>query len=416
MALVPKARPARTEDDSKTELDLFPRLSTQIPIDDTGKRFRVMRQLILPLTFWVVERDVAPSLTTSPDVIVVLPARNEREVIRETARSLLAQEFPGRLRIVLVDDQSDDGTAEDAMQAAAECGAGDRLTVIRGEPLPDGWVGKVWAMHQGVTRGIDPEHPPQYILFSDADISHGPNALTELVSRAEAGPCDLVTFMVRLQCNSFAEKLMIPAFVFFFRMLYPFRLVNDPKSRVAGAAGGTMLVRWEALQRIGGLESIQGAVIDDCSLAREIKRGGHRIWLGLSRESVSTRSYGTLGEIIRMISRTAYTQLHYSPVLLVLCILGLAITYLAPPALAIFAHGLPRYLGLAAWLIMTLLYLPMVRFYNQSPLWAPFLPVTAALYAWATIRSAWRYHTGRGSEWKSRVATAAKQPQVVDND
>lgn len=357
--------------------------------------------------FWQIERHPAPPPPESwPAVVTVIPARNEAEVIGETLRSLWAQDYPGALRVVLVDDHSEDGTAEVAHTAAREAGRERDLTVLPAEPLPPGWTGKVSAMYQGVTRGIPVEDPSRYVLFSDADISHGFSALRELVARAEADGLDLTSCMVRLQCRSAAEKLMIPAFVFFFRMLYPFPRVNNPKDPRAGAAGGTMLLRREALQRIGGLASIRHELIDDCSLAREVKRGGHRIWLGLADESISTRGYGTLGEILRMISRTAYTQLGYSPLQLVGCVVGLALTFLAPPLL-LLAGGWAALLGGFAWLLMSLLYLPMVRFYGQSPLWAPLLPATATLYLWATLLSAWRHHRGRGGQWKGRSQSQA---------
>lgn len=357
--------------------------------------------------FWQIEAEAVPPPTPAwPAVVAVIPARNEAEVIGETLRSLWAQDYPGLLRVVLVDDHSDDGTAEVALTAARKAGREADLLVLRGESLPPGWTGKVWAMHQGVSRGVPAEDPSRYLLFSDADISHAPEALRELVSRAEAEGLDLASLMVRLQCRSTAEKLMIPAFVFFFRMLYPFPRVNRPKDPLAGAAGGTMLLRRTALERIGGLASIRHELIDDCSLAREVKRGGHPIWLGLSRGSVSTRGYGTLGEILRMISRTAYTQLGYSPAQLAGCVLGLGLTFLSPPLL-LLAGGWTALLGGLTWLLMAGLYLPMVRFYGQSPLWAPLLPLTATLYLWATLLSAWRHHRGVGGQWKGRSQSQA---------
>jgi hopene-associated glycosyltransferase HpnB len=256
-------------------------------------------------------------------------------------------------------------------------------------------------MHQGITRGISPSDQARYILLSDADISHGENAIRELVCRAEAGGCDLTSFMVRLQCRSAAEKLMIPAFVFFFKMLYPFRRINNAADSLAGAAGGTMLVRRNALERIGGMASIRGELIDDCALAREIKRGGRRIWLGLSEASVSTREYGRLSEIIHMIARTAYTQLGYSPVRLIGCVAGLALVYLAPVGL-LFVGGWTAGIAAVTLLLMAGLYLSMVRFYKQSPVWALLLPVTASIYLYATLLSAVRTHTGRGGQWKGR--------------
>lgn len=353
--------------------------------------------------FWCIDREPVPAPPAVwPEVVAVIPARNEAEVIGETLRSLWAQEFPGRLRIVLVDDHSHDGTSEVAHQAARAAGRETDLRVLQAEPLPPGWTGKLWAIQQGLTRGVPASDPAHYVLFSDADISHGPNALRELVSRAEAGPCDLVSFMVRLECRSRAERLMIPAFVFFFKLLYPFRQINNPRHPLAGAAGGTMLLRREALERIGGMSCIRYELIDDCSLGREVKRGGHRIWLGMSEESYSTRGYGTLNEILRMIARTAYTQLGYNPLVLAGCVLGLGFTFLAPPLLLLLASGPAQLLGGLAWLLMTLLFVPMVRFYRLSPLWAVLLPVTACVYLWATVLSAWWHHRGKGGQWKGR--------------
>jgi hopene-associated glycosyltransferase HpnB len=361
--------------------------------------------------FWRIDREPVPAPPAAwPAVTAVIPARNEAAVIGQTLRSLWGQGYSSGLRVVVVDDQSGDGTAEAALQAAWEMGREAELQVLAGEPVPAGWTGKVWAMQQGITRGVPLGDPAAYILFSDADIVHGRDALRELVCRAEAGPCDLVSFMVRLQCRSGAEKLMIPAFVFFFRLLYPFRRVNDPADPLAGAAGGTMLLRREALERIGGLACIRHELIDDCALAREVKRGGHRIWLGLSESSYSTRGYGTLREILDMIARTAYTQLGYSPLRLFGCVAGLSLAFLAPPLLMVLASGWARVLGGLAWGLMALLFLPMVRFYRQSPLWAPLLPLTALLYLWATVLSAWRFHRGRGGGWKGRrQATAARR-------
>jgi len=353
--------------------------------------------------FWCIDREPVPQPPAEwPDVVAVIPARNEAEVIGETLRSLWAQQYPGRLRIVLVDDHSHDGTAEVARQAAAALGREGDLHVLPAEPLPAGWTGKVWAMEQGLRRGLPADDPARYVLFSDADISHGPAALRELVSRAEAGPCDLVSFMVRLECRSRAERLMIPAFVFFFKLLYPFRQINDPRHPLAGAAGGTMLVRRTALERIGGMACIRHALIDDCSLGAAVKRGGHRIWLGMSDESRSTRGYGTLDEILRMIARTAYTQLGYNPLMLAGCVLGLGFTFLAPPLLLLFAAGWARLLGGLAYLLMTALFVPMLRFYRLSALWAVQLPVTACVYLWATLLSAWWHHRGKGGQWKGR--------------
>lgn len=358
--------------------------------------------------FWRIDREpVPPPPDTWPPVVAVIPARNEAGGIADTLYSLWNQDYPGRLRVVVVDDHSEDDTAERTRQAAREMGRTADLRVLAAEPLPEGWTGKVWAMQQGLTRGLNPDDTARYILFSDADIVHGADALRALVCRAEAGPCDLVSFMVRLRCRSAAERLMIPAFVFFFKMLYPFRRINDPRDPLAGAAGGTMLARREALDRIGGLAYIRQELIDDCALARAIKQGGHRIWLGLCETSHSTRGYGRLRDILRMIARTAYTQLNYSPVRLAGCVAGLALIFLAPPLLLLFASGWAALLGGLSWLLMSLLYLPMVRFYGQSPALAPLLPLTSLFYLWATLLSAWQHHRGEGGQWKGRSQSAA---------
>ena len=351
--------------------------------------------------FWRVDQEpVPPPPAEWPGVVAVIPARDEAPVLAETLRSLWAQEYPGPFRIVLVDDHSEDGTAEIARSCPRS--TKEELLVLAAEPLPVGWAGKVWAMHQGVTRGLPADDPARYVLFSDADISHGSGTLCELVSRAEAGEIDLTSFMVRLQCASAAERLMIPAFVFFFKLLYPFRKVNHRKDPLAGAAGGTMLLRRSALERIGGMEAIRGAVIDDCTLAAAVKRGGHALWLGMSDTSISTRGYGTLREIARMIARTAYTQLGYSPVQLLGCVVGFSFTFLGPPLLAVSGQGWGSLLAGLAWLLMAGLYLPMVRFYRLSPLMAPLLPLTATVYLWATVLSAWWHHRGKGGWWKGR--------------
>ncbi len=355
--------------------------------------------------FWKIDLgDAPPEPHVWPEVVAVIPARDEEEGIAETLRSLWSQDYPTPIRVVLVDDHCEDRTVKFARETAAAMGRAQSLEVIPAEALPIGWTGKVWAMNQGVTRGVPADDPARYILFSDADISHGASSVRELVCRAEADDCDLASFMVRLQCESFAERLMIPAFVFFFKMLYPFRKVNDSTDSLAGAAGGTMLARRTALERIGGLASIRNELIDDCGLAREIKRGGHRIWLGLSETSISTRRYGRFSEILHTIARTAYTQLGYNPLRLLGCVFGLTLVYLAPPLL-LLASGRTALTAALAWLIMASLYAPMVRFYRQSQLWTLLLPVTAVLYLVATVLSAWRHHMGKGGQWKGRSQT-----------
>jgi hopene-associated glycosyltransferase HpnB len=336
-----------------------------------------------------------------PEIVAVIPARDEAATIGETVASLLRQNYRGRLTIVLVDDHSSDGTGAVARAAACALDGSDRLTVVAARPLPAGWTGKMWAVAEGL-RHVEASSTAELVLLTDADIAHHPGNLAELVARIETDGLDLASLMVKLNCVTFAERALIPAFVFFFAMLYPFAWVNDPRRRIAGAAGGCMLIRRSALDRIGGVASVRGALIDDCALAAQIKAGG-KIWLGLAGETRSLRRYEGLGDIWRMIARTAYTQLGYSPLLLAGTVLGLAVTYLAPPILALGAGGAAAYLGAAAWLTMTIAFMPILRVYRQKLLIAPLLPAIASFYLAATIDSARRHWQGRGGEWKGRV-------------
>jgi hopene-associated glycosyltransferase HpnB len=344
----------------------------------------------------------APAPAAWPGVVVVIPARNEAEGIGATVGSLLRQAYPGRLQVVVVDDQSTDGTAQVAQAAATAAGAADRLAVIPGTPLPSGWVGKMWAVSQGVATAERIAPDASWVLLTDGDITHGPGNVAQLVARGEADGLDLVSLMVRLRCRAAAERWLIPPFVFFFKMLYPFAWVNRADRSTAGAAGGCMLVRRSALARIGGIDSIRDALIDDCTLAAALKRNG-RIRLDLTDSAESLRDYGHVDEIWRMVARTAYTQLRYSPWLLAGTVAGLVVTYLVPPVLTIAGEGLARYVALAAWAIMSGCYLPMLLFYRRSPLWAPFLPLAALVYLGATIDSARRHWAGVGGAWKGRV-------------
>jgi hopene-associated glycosyltransferase HpnB len=316
--------------------------------------------------------------------------------------SLLRQRYPGRFTITVVDDQSTDGTGEVARRAAEAMEAADRLTVLRGSDLPPGWTGKVWAMRQGVAYAASEPEPPDFFLFTDADIAYAPDSLPRLVSGAVARKTVLTSLMVKLRCQSMAERLLIPAFVFFFQKLYPFAWVNDPARRTAAAAGGCMLVRRGALERAGGLDAIRDALIDDCALAAVMKPQGP-IWLGLTADVHSLRAYPTLSEIRRMVARSAYAELRYSPLRLAGAVLGLALTYLAPPLLAVFADGTAQALAAAAWALMTLAYLPTLRFYGLSPLWSLALPAVAAIYLGYTIDSALQHWQGRGGAWKGRL-------------
>jgi hopene-associated glycosyltransferase HpnB len=354
--------------------------------------------------FWLMrerdDRDRPAEPAAWPAVVAVVPARNEADVIARSIGSLLTQQYPGDFRVMLVDDNSEDGTAE-AAGGAADKG---RLTVINGRPLAKGWTGKLWAVSQGVEAASATQ--PTYLWITDADIAHAPETLRRLVARAEAGKLTLVSLMARLQTGTRAERLLIPAFVFFFDMLFPFGRVNDPKSRVAAAAGGCMLVRREALEAAGGIASIRGEIIDDCALGARLKAQGP-IWLGLTQTSVSLRPYGSLGDIGRMVSRSAYAQLGYSPWLLAGTLLGMGLVYLAAPVLTAFGPGLSRWLGLGAWALMTAAFQPMLRYYRLSPFWGVVLPLIGALYTLFTVQSAIDVWRGRGGMWKGRSQALA---------
>ncbi|AOJ03838.1 MULTISPECIES: glycosyltransferase [Burkholderia] len=340
-----------------------------------------------------------------PAVAAVVPARNEADVIGEAVKSLVEQDYAGPFHLIVVDDHSADGTADAARAAAAAVGRAGRLTVLTAEALPAGWSGKVWAQSQGIAAVRSLGLPADYLLLTDADIGHPADAVAQLVTRAQAEKRDLVSLMVRLRCDSFWEKALIPAFVFFFAKLYPFSWVNDPRNKTAGAAGGCMLVRRDALEEAGGIESIRGALIDDCSLAAQIKHRGaghHPIRLDLAERSVSLRPYDSWRDIWNMIARTAFTQLRYSPVLLLGTLVGMTIIYLAPPVAAL-AYGARAWPAWLAWASMCTAYAPMLSYYRRSPWWAPALPLVALFYVGATVASAMRYWRGKGGQWKARV-------------
>jgi hopene-associated glycosyltransferase HpnB len=344
-------------------------------------------------------------------IAVIIPARNEADVVGRAITSLLQQTGENTLHVFLVNDGSSDGTAQAARDAAKTAGRTEMLTVIEGKPLPSGWSGKLWALHQGTERAR--EFGPEFFLFTDADIVHAPDSLTTLVAVAEKRSYALASFMVKLHCETLAEKFLIPAFVFFFFKLYPPNWVADPGRATAGAAGGCILIRPEALQRAGGIEAIRSEVIDDCALAARIKGTGGRLWLGASDTTRSIRPYAGFAGIGGMISRSAFSQLRHSAWLLALALLGMAGTYLLPAALVFFgwngAHvGLPAVLGAAAWLLMALSFFPVLRIYRLSPLWGLALPLIAVFYLGATVHSALRYWSGRGGEWKGRVQDPLK--------
>ena len=336
---------------------------------------------------------LAPAkMTTAPSVAVIIPARNEASVLARCLASVLAQDFPGRVSIVLVDDCSDDGTADVARGFASP-----HLTVLTGLPRPVAWSGKLWAVAQGLEQAGD----ATYCFLTDADIEHAPNHLSTLVKKAECDQLDLVSEMVHLSCDSEAERLLVPAFVFFFQLLYPFAKVNQPDHRLAAAAGGTMLIRSAALARIGGIESIRGALIDDVTLAAAVKRQG-RIWLGHSGLATSIRPYPHAADVWRMVARTAYVQLRYSPLLLVGTVLGMTVIWIAPSLVTIFGHGAARWFGAAAWIASNIVYLPTLRRFRLSPFRALLLPAISAFFTAATIGSAIDHYRGRGVSWKQR--------------
>ena len=356
--------------------------------------------------FWTADqRDdrAAPAAPAVwPSVVAVVPARDEADVIARSIGSLLAQDYAGDFRVILVDDSSSDGTAAVACEEARRLGRTPRLDVITGEPLPAGWTGKLWAVHQGTLHAET--YGPKYLWLTDADIGHAPDNLAALVSRAEAGGLVLTSLMAQLHCKTFAERFLVPAFVFFFQMVYPFARVNRP-GPTAAAAGGVMLAHREALKRAGGIASIRKALIDDCTLGALMKTQGP-IWLGLTHRATSLRPYQTIGQIGRMVSRSAYAQLDYSPVKLIGVVLGMGLVYMAPIA-AILLGGAPAVLGLVTYLVMAFSFQPMLRFYRVSPLWGLALPAIGVAYTVFTVQSAVQMWRGRGGLWKGRAQAIA---------
>jgi len=378
--------------------------------------------------FWRTDQQLEVTetqLESLPVVCVVVPARNEADLISTSLRSLLLQDYPGSFNVFLVDDRSTDRTANFAEGVAHAVGKPQQLHIISGESLPNGWSGKLWAVEQGINSAS--KFAPDYFLLTDADIEHDPSNLRRLVAKAIQEDLDLVSVMVRLRCESFWEKLLIPAFVFFFQKLYPFRWVNNPNNPTAAAAGGSILIAREALERIGGIQVIRQALIDDCALAEAVKksRGDKenaqcpmpnapcpmpnqgRIWLGLSSLTRSLRPYDSLATIWDMVARTAYTQLNYSPLLLLGTLVGMPLIYLVPPVCiilgAVWGDWAIAFTGLLGWLLMTFAYYPTIRFYKCSPWLAFSLPAIAFLYTLMTLDSALRHWQGRGGAWKGRV-------------
>ena len=366
--------------------------------------------------FWrAAERDDGAPVFAGPwpAIAAVIPARDEAESIGRTVTSLLRQDYPGVFTVVVVDDQSRDGTADIARGAAVLLGASDRLAVLPGEPLPAGWTGKLWAQQQGVKFLETEPQPPAYILFTDADIVYAPDALTPLAARAVKGGLVLASLMAKLRCESFAERMFVPAFIFFFQMLYPFAWANDPRRATAAAAGGCMLVRRDALRDAGGLAAIRDALIDDCALAKLLK-SRWAISISLTDRVRSIRAYPAIADIRRMVSRTAYAQLRYSPVLLAGTVLGLVITYLVPVVLALFADDVAQFIGVFVWALMAVAFRPTLRFYGLSWLWAPALPAIAAAYMAFTVDSAYQHARGRGGMWKGRAQANLSESAMRD--
>jgi hopene-associated glycosyltransferase HpnB len=352
--------------------------------------------------FWrCTERDDwgPAELSAWPRVTAVVPARNEADSIGDSIGSLLAQDYRGQWTVILVDDDSNDGTAEIARRVA---NADERLHVVRSRGLPAGWTGKLWAVKQGIDAAAALPQAPDYVLLTDADIVHAPDSVSRLVVHAERNRLVLTSLMVKLHCESFAERATIPAFIFFFQMLYPFSRVNRPGSTVAAAAGGCMLVRADVVRKAGGIESVRAALIDDCALAKALKAYGP-IWLGLTERVRSIRRYPALSDIRRMVVRSAYAQLRYSPLMLLATVAGMLLTYVVPVLIVIFGSGAARMIAAATLVLMFVAFQPTLRFYRLSPLWGLALPAIALQYMLFTLDSALQYVQGQGGSWKGRA-------------
>jgi hopene-associated glycosyltransferase HpnB len=361
--------------------------------------------------FWrVAERFESQGLRAPPggwpSVTAITPARNEAAVLKDTFPQLLAQDYPGRLTIAVVDDQSSDGTGLVARRIAR---GNLRASVLDGARPPNGWTGKLWALEQGL-RWADETERPDYLMLVDADIGLKPNVLRGLVSIAEARNAVLVSLMAKLRCESLAEKWLVPAFIFFFRMLYPFAWANDPRRKIAAAAGGCMLVRRQTLLEAGGFAAIGGALIDDCALAALMKRRGP-IWLGMTEGALSLRAYPGVGDFGRMVMRSAFAELRFSAVRLALTIGAMTLVFIAPPLIALFSRGLTQACGAISWAIMAFVFAPTLRFYGLTVLRAFALPLIAAVYMLFTIGSAALYWAGRGGEWKGRIQAPTPKGQ-----
>ena len=359
--------------------------------------------------FWTMDQRlpaIRARLDEWPGVTALVPARNEEDTIAACLTALAAQDYAGAFRVVVINDDSTDLTRETAVQASGSSGR-IAIEVLDAPPLEAGWAGKLWALQHGLERVRAAETSEDFLWLTDADVVHAPDTLSRLVAHAQAGDRALVSLMVKLTCSGFWERMLVPAFIFFFQMLYPFRAVNDRRSRIAGAAGGCILVRADALREAGGLAAVKEALIDDCALARLIKKRGHDVWLGLGESSSSLRPYSGLAEFWRMVARSAFVQLRFSYILLTISMIGMAIAFLSAPVVIIsfFLHENIWALGLSglSWTMMSLAYVPCLRYHGLSGLRAPFLPFAAFLYLLMTIHSAARYLTGTGSNWKNRA-------------
>ena len=364
--------------------------------------------------FWLCgERDdtvaVANKVWNEPDawpsVVAIIPARDEADMIARSVGSLLGQDYPGHFSVVVVDDQSTDGTSAVASTVASDAHAAGRLKIVSGAGPPSGWTGKLSAMRQGLAEVEAGAEAPEFVLFTDADIAYAPHVLSRLVAIARTKNSVLTSLMVKLRCESAAERWLAPAFVFFFQMLYPFAWVNDRKRKIAAAAGGCMLVRREALHAAGGLGAVRNALIDDCALGTLMKGQGP-IWLGLTESVDSLRAYSTFDEFRRMVSRSAFAELRYSPLRLAGAIGGMALVYVVPLLFAIFARGAAQAAGAAAWAMMAIALAPMLRLYGRSLIGGFALPAIAAAYVAFTFNSAYQYWRGRGGYWKGRFRSA----------
>ncbi len=355
--------------------------------------------LLLPWRPWSTRERLEGSSGSLPpdtnDLTVLIPARNEARQIGRTLAAILEQ--APDVAVLMVDDRSDDGTFEVARAAGLA-----NLRVIGGQPMPDGWTGKLWALEQGLAEVETP-----LTLLLDADIELGPGIMAALLEQRTTKDQQMVSLMATLETRGFWEKLLLPAFVYFFKLLYPFHLSNSSFPWVAAGAGGCILIETNILREIGAFDSLKGELIDDCALAAKVKAAGHRIWTGLSHSVVSHRRYGGIGKIWEMVARTAYTQLHYSPLLLIGCVVALSWAFWLPVLGLVAGDNTARIASLAALTAMIATYLPTLRFYRLSPLWAVWLPFTGILYLAMTVNSAWRYYRGVRSTWRGRVYCSA---------